>query len=49
MGNPFLFGETDVTVAFADPMFPLNVQLLWSYDYSKWAIFMKNRILDGKF
>ena len=25
-----------------------DVQLLWSYDYSKWAIFAKNRILQWK-
>jgi len=29
--------------------FLFDVQLLWSYDYSKWAIFTKNRILYGEF
>jgi len=24
MGNPLLFGETDFTVRFADPMFPIR-------------------------
>ena len=24
MGNPLLFGETDFTVGFADPMFPIR-------------------------
>jgi len=50
MGNPLLFGETDFTVGFADPMFLFDLQLFWSYDYSKWAIFFtKNRIYNGKF
>ena len=47
-GNPLLFGETDFTVWFADPMFLIDVKLLWSYDYSKWVIFMKNHILQWK-
>ena len=28
--------------------FLFDVQLLWSYDYSKWAIYTKNRILQWK-
>jgi len=28
--------------------FLFNMQLLWSYDYSKWAIFYKKRILQWK-
>ena len=44
-GNLSLFGETDCTVGFADPMFLFDVKLLWSYDYSKGVIFTKNRIV----
>jgi len=47
-GNPLFWGKTDFTVGFADPMFPIQCQTLWSYDYSKWVIFTKNRILQWK-
>ena len=29
--------------------FLFDVQLLWSYDYSKWAIFTKNAFYNRKF
>ena len=46
MGNPLLFGETDFTLDSQTQCFLFDVQLLWSFDYSKWAIFTKNRILQ---
>ena len=46
MGKTLLF---DFTVGFADPMFPIRcATVVELYDYSKWAIFMINRILQKK-
>jgi len=41
-GNPLLFGKKMVLPLDSQTQcFLFDVQLLWSYDYSKWAIFTK--------
>jgi len=48
MGNPLLWGELTLLLDSQTQCFLFNVELLWSYDYSKWVIFTKNRILQWK-
>jgi len=50
MGNPLLFGETDFTVGFADPIFPIRyatvveLRLQQMGDFSR-----KTAFYNGKF
>ena len=48
-GNPLLFGETDFTVGFANPMFPIRCATVVELLLQQWAIFTKKRILQWKF
>ena len=47
MGKPFIIWKNwFYRLDSQTQCFMFDVQLLWSYDYSKWAIFTKNRILQ---
>jgi len=49
MGKPLLFGETDVTVGFADPMFPIRCAAVVELRLQQMGDFFKeNRILQWK-
>jgi len=47
-GNPLFWGKLTLPLDSQTRCFLFNVQLLWSYDYSNWVIFTKNRILHWK-
>jgi len=49
-GTPYYLEKLnlDLLLDSQSQCFLFDVQLLWSYDYSKWAIFTKNRILQQK-
>ena len=46
--NPLLLEKLTLTLDSHTQCFLFDVQLLWSYDYSKRAIFTKNCILQWK-
>jgi len=47
MGKPLILGgKPTLPLDSQSQCFLFTVQLLWSYDYSKWVIFTKNRILQ---
>ena len=46
--TPYYLEKLILTLDSQTQCFLFDVQLLWSYDYSKWAIFTKNRILQLK-
>ena len=49
-GNPLFWVETTLPLDSQTRCFLFNVQLLWSYDYSKWVIFLrKTAFYKGKF
>jgi len=49
MGKPLILGgKPTLPLDSQSQCFLFTVQLLWSYDYSKWVIFTKNRILQWK-
>ena len=49
MGNPLLFGDTDFTVGFADPMFPIRRATVVELRLQQMGDFLtKNRILQWK-
>jgi len=45
---PYFGGKLTLPLDSQTQCFLFNVQLLWSYDYSKWVIFTKNCILQWK-
>jgi len=45
-GTPYYLETPILQLDSQTQCFLFDVQLLWSYDYSKWAIFTKNRILQ---
>jgi len=45
-GNPLLFGETDFTVGFVDPMFPIRCATAVELRPLQMGIFTKNCILQ---
>ena len=48
-GNPLLFAETDFTVKFADPMFPIQCATVVELRLQQMGdFFTKNRILQSK-
>jgi len=46
--TPYYLEKLIVLLDSQTQCFLFDVQLSWSYDYSKWAIFTKNRILQWK-
>ena len=48
MGTPYYLEKLILPLDSHTQCFLFDVQLLWSYDYRKWAIFTKNRILQWK-
>jgi len=46
--TPYYLDKLSLPLDSQTQCFLFDVQLLWSYDYSKWAIFTKNRILQWK-
>jgi len=45
-GTPYFGGKLTLPLDSQTQCFLFNVQLLWSYDYSKCGIFTKSRILQ---
>ena len=48
MGNPLLFGETDFTVGFADPMFPIRCATVVELQLQQMGDFYEKLILQWK-
>jgi len=46
--TPYFRGKLTLPLDSQTECFLFNVQHLWSYDYSKWVIITKNRILQWK-
>ena len=46
--TPYYLEKLTLPLDSQTQCFLFDVQLLWSYDYSKWAIFAKNCILQWK-
>jgi len=46
--TPYYLEKLTLPLDSQTQCFLFDVQLLWTYDYSKWAIFTKNRILQWK-
>jgi len=44
--TPYYLEKLTLPLDSQTQCFLFNVQMSWSYDYSKWEILMKNRILQ---